>query len=644
MHNVLDLRVYRAAFVPALLALFVVAFSLEGRPSPARTRAVADAFDPARAFGTPQVRDSLLQLGAAFPDRRPGSAGRRRARRPRGRGLRAPPASRSTRSDRRGAAPSTGRPSSRRSSACGPGRSSRRIVVLAHRDALDSPGPRRAVGHRGAARAGAHLPHAGPVRARTSRAAPGRPQLVGRDLRKTLVLVSTSGGSGGGAGARAWARAQDAGAIDGVLVLGDLASARLAQAVGRAVVQRPRRSRRSAGSAPSRPPCARRSAPIPAARARARSGRAARSRSTVTEQGEVNRAGLPGGAAADQRRARARRRGARVSRERFTELGRAALRAVTALDEAGRRAAAARRGPPFAGEPDGDRDAAQRAAGLERAAARPVPAAAGAARRARRVLPRAPPQAARPARGSAGRSPPASRCRWPGSWLRVLGITGALPAPRGPVLPADLPLTSGQAAALASVALALAGGVLAARLLARPERAARGNPAAGAAGAAVGAIVCGVALARLGRQPVRRGAAAARRAPVAVARRAADALRGALGLARARRPACSRRAFVLVAEMRRAADRPARARAAVAGRDRGRARLGAGRRSRSARSCGCVAALVRVLLARRRIAAVAPPDERPRTRGPATYAGPGSLGGTESALRALMPRQRSRPS
>ena len=47
---------------------------------------------------------------------------------------------------------------------------------------------------------------------------------------------------------------------------------------------------------------------------------------------------------------------------------------------------------------------------------------------------------------------------------------------------------------------------------------------------------------------------------------------------------------------------------------------------------GCLATLVRILRARRRIAAAAP-EERPRTRGPATYAGPGSLGGTESALR-----------
>jgi hypothetical protein len=47
---------------------------------------------------------------------------------------------------------------------------------------------------------------------------------------------------------------------------------------------------------------------------------------------------------------------------------------------------------------------------------------------------------------------------------------------------------------------------------------------------------------------------------------------------------------------------------------------------------GCLATLVRVLRARRRIAA-AVPEERLRTRGPAGYAGPGSLGGTESALK-----------
>ena len=70
-----------------------------------------------------------------------------------------------------------------------PGLSSRRIVVLAHRDA-----PRACAELSGTA---ALLELARLLQA--------------RDLRKTLVLVSTSGGSGGFAGARAWAQAQAAG-------------------------------------------------------------------------------------------------------------------------------------------------------------------------------------------------------------------------------------------------------------------------------------------------------------------------------------------------------------------------------------------------------------------------------------------------
>jgi hypothetical protein len=47
-----------------------------------------------------------------------------------------------------------------------------------------------------------------------------------------------------------------------------------------------------------------------------------------------------------------------------------------------------------------------------------------------------------------------------------------------------------------------------------------------------------------------------------------------------------------------------------------------------------LAGVLRVILARRRIARTSPPGgEQIRTRGPLTYAGPGSLGGTESALR-----------
>ena len=46
----------------------------------------------------------------------------------------------------------------------------------------------------------------------------------------------------------------------------------------------------------------------------------------------------------------------------------------------------------------------------------------------------------------------------------------------------------------------------------------------------------------------------------------------------------------------------------------------------------CLAGLVKVLRVRTQVEAKAVP-EKPRTRGPAGYAGPGSLGGTESALR-----------
>jgi hypothetical protein len=46
----------------------------------------------------------------------------------------------------------------------------------------------------------------------------------------------------------------------------------------------------------------------------------------------------------------------------------------------------------------------------------------------------------------------------------------------------------------------------------------------------------------------------------------------------------------------------------------------------------CLAALLVVMRTRKRVEAKVEPEPL-RTRGPATYAGPGSLGGTESALR-----------
>jgi len=74
---VLDGRVYRTAFLPALLALFLAAFALQDRPTPGRSALPADSFSRDRAFGTQRDKDpgSLQGLADEFPDRTPGSAG-----------------------------------------------------------------------------------------------------------------------------------------------------------------------------------------------------------------------------------------------------------------------------------------------------------------------------------------------------------------------------------------------------------------------------------------------------------------------------------------------------------------------------------------------------------------------------------------
>ncbi len=62
-------RLYRAAFVPFLLALAVGAFSLGSRPQPFTSTLAPDAFEGASAFA------ELQSMLARFPSRRPGSSG-----------------------------------------------------------------------------------------------------------------------------------------------------------------------------------------------------------------------------------------------------------------------------------------------------------------------------------------------------------------------------------------------------------------------------------------------------------------------------------------------------------------------------------------------------------------------------------------
>jgi len=72
---VLDPRVYRIAFLPALVALFVAAFALEDRPDPARSSMPTDSFDAPRAFGSgaSPTKESLLGMAATYKDRTAGS-------------------------------------------------------------------------------------------------------------------------------------------------------------------------------------------------------------------------------------------------------------------------------------------------------------------------------------------------------------------------------------------------------------------------------------------------------------------------------------------------------------------------------------------------------------------------------------------
>ena len=306
----LDPRLYRASFLPVLLALLVVAFALQDRPRPIGTTLAPDAF-AGRSAGV-----LLDDLARTYPNRRPGSTGDealsrrvaselRRALQP-GAGVR----SRSVVQVQRFRGRTIdGTRDLVNVIASRPGRPGPGLVVVAHRDAAG-------------ARAKAELSGTAALITLARIAGSGR-------LRRTITFVSTSGGSGGGAGAAAVVdRLQDR--PDAVIVLGDLASERTAKpyvvpfSSGRGVA--PLRLRRTVeaaaraetqtdpGSFRAATQWARQAFPL-----------------TVGEQGAFGRAGLPAvllsasgerGPASD----------AVISRRRLQSFGRTALRAIFALD------------------------------------------------------------------------------------------------------------------------------------------------------------------------------------------------------------------------------------------------------------------------------------------------------------------------
>lgn len=189
----LDPRIYRAGFVPLLFALVVVAFSLREEPKPIGSSLAAQAFDGTSALTT--LRS--LQADRALRDRPPAGAGddalagRVRAV------LRSRRFDVSTR--RLKAETAVGTRTLTAVVGSRTGFSNRRIVVIAHRDAVRGP----AGGRLSATAALLEL-------ARVT---------GGRTLGRNLDLVSLSG-SDGGAGAEAYARSLR-GPVAAVIVMGD---------------------------------------------------------------------------------------------------------------------------------------------------------------------------------------------------------------------------------------------------------------------------------------------------------------------------------------------------------------------------------------------------------------------------------------
>jgi peptidase M28-like protein len=597
---VLDVRVYRAAFLPALVALFVAAFSLADRPAPATSSLAADAFDGERAFGgRAPLRNSLTELAREFPDRRIGTAGDTRL------------------ADR--VAETLGRPDETQGPAfrvsrervgdvetvigVRPGLSSRRIVVLAHRDARERPGLAELSG------TAALLELARVFRA--------------RELRKTLVLVSTSGATDGFTGARAWADETEGENVDGVIVLGDMASTR---------VRKPWVVPWSLGTGP---------APLALQRTvenavRAEAGRPGGSRATaqwirralpftVSEQGVIAGASLPAvmiGASGE----RGPSPGAEVSERRLERLGRATLRAVSAIDAAGPaqddRAASA---PAFGEGPHGivtlrnvlpDWSVRLLVGTLLLPAF--LTALDGFFRVRRRHLP------VRPWLIWLGAVALPVVLAW--VWARALGLTGALEPPEAPVLP----LPAVEWVALGSIAFVLVLGWFGIRPLVLTRAGERGSPAAGSLAATSAAVLCVLAALVWAANPY----AAALLLPAAhlwlFAAAPQTRLVGWWGVAAI---GAGLLPFLLVPlyYLRALGLDPLELSwmallSAASGELSGWVALVAGT------VLACLAALIAVMRARRRVAANVEP-EPVRTRGPVTYAGPGSLGGTESALR-----------
>jgi Peptidase family M28 len=307
---VLSGRLYRAALLPIPFALAIAALSLASRPRPLTSSLAPDAFLGSRAFAETGT------LASQYPHRRPGSVGDEQL------------ATHIARDLEGLGGTAGGGFTVRTSNAVAQTIDGQRTLttVIAQRPGATNATPIAIVAHRDAAGAGARAELSG-----TAALVELARVFAARETKRTIVLVSTSGGSGGDAGASEFA-AHARGPFDAAIVLGDLAAKHVrgpvvvpySDGTGAAplVLQRTVSDAiaRETGSQPAAPSLVGQLAhfafPL-----------------TVGEQGPLDRAGVPAVliSASGERGPTA---GEAVSAERVEGLGRAALSAVDALDEA----------------------------------------------------------------------------------------------------------------------------------------------------------------------------------------------------------------------------------------------------------------------------------------------------------------------
>jgi hypothetical protein len=199
-------RLYRAAMLPVLLALGIAAFSLGTRPAPQTSTLAPDAFEGERALA------ETRSLAARYPDRRPGSTGDEELA-----------AHVAATIEGLGSTTHGGFQVTVRRSQGQTVEGQRELsTVIAQRPGSTGAGPILIVAHRDAAQRGSVAEMSA-----TATLLELARVFAARETKRTIVLVSTSGGSGGDGGAEGLLESLEGtglhGPFDAAIVLGNMA-------------------------------------------------------------------------------------------------------------------------------------------------------------------------------------------------------------------------------------------------------------------------------------------------------------------------------------------------------------------------------------------------------------------------------------